>query len=1155
MKKIQLYLSALAMAATLQLHAQSPVAIMQLNTPFANNMDSLATTGMPTSSPLPAGWLFVEAGSGANNTYGINDGGNNAGNTYSYGTTASTDRALGSLASGALQSTICTYYVNQTGSTVADVRLQFTMEQWRSGGRTTPDSSEFFWGINNGGFLPSNGTWNKNSTLNLVSKLFSNPAPTAGARNGNDTTNQIKYDVTLSGVNLQPGDTIYFRWRDQDAQGGDDGLAIDDFSLTFIGTNTQPQAIQSIQFTANDSRSANITLSRGVYVPATMSTLVFVKKDTAINIATPTLSPSAYVANTNLALTTTSFQHDTAAKCVLNGDQTSFTLTGLELNTTYHLLAYVVRDIDSVYSNARTGSGTTLGLPDSVRNISTMVLSQTEANINWQHAADYQQSTYTTLVFAKANTAIQFATPTLSADQYTAEANFSLAASAFEHDTAARCVFNGDATQLQLSGLDTNTTYQLLILTYRATDSLYGAPITDTFRTFDQRFVPALVNLSVSAIDSIQAQLSWTLPAAFNSNNNRVIVFAKADQAINTTTPTRSISAIVADTAFGQGSVYEGDAAAFAVYNGTDTSILLTSLTPSTDYHLIAFVVRVADSTYSSPRSNNFTTIAGAPQNVSNLAFTQGQSRTGRLSWQKPIDYTNATHTTLVFAKAGNTITTGTTLGAANTYTASATFGAGTAYDFDSDAKCIFNGDTNFVNINNLPLSGDVSFVVHIIRTSDNQTSNPVVLQQNIILPPLVNIGSINSTNATTGVADSAGRSFTVQGVVIGFDQRLSGLQFLIQDNTGGITVLSTINTFGYSVNEGDTVRCTGTIISNRGLNTIQIDTLQRVYSHTGAFAATPVLVNRLNEASENKLVRIGVPVKFVTAPSGNNWPTSSANILVVDAITQTDTFTIRVLSMGGLAGKPLPTSPLFFVSGIGSQTSSSFDAPYTSDGYQIIPRTENDIVAADSVNAFNLLEPSNNSVINLDSPFTEIIQIRWQAASASGGLPQPIYVFELDTLTGDFSNPLLSTPSDNNGTLPSLTVDESTILTLLAGLGLQPSQTLGAKWRVVAQSSYATRASSQVFNVTINMPVNVGLRSVQQSVLMNVYPNPAKDMIHVVVDAAIEHINISDMQGKMWIQQHASNSIDINQLPKGVYMIQVQLQDGNTVYSRFIKQ
>jgi hypothetical protein len=1155
MKKIQLYLSALAMVASLQLRAQSPVAIMQLNTPFFNNMDSLATAGMATSSPLPTGWLFVEAGTGANNTYGINDGANNAGNTYSYGTTASTDRALGSLASGALQSTICTYYINQTGSHAAEVRLQFTMEQWRSGGRTTPDSSEFFWGVNNGGFLPANGTWNKNSALNLVSKIFSNPAPTAGARNGNDTANQIKYDVTITGVNLQPGDTIYFRWRDPDLVGSDDGLAIDDFSITFIGSVTQPQAIQNILFTANDSRSANITLSRGIYIPSNMSTLVFVKKGAAINTAAPSRSPAEYTANANFSLATSPFEHDTAAKCVLNGDETTFTISGLELNTTYYLLAYVVRDVDTVYSNARTGTGTTLGIPDSVRNMSTTVFSQTEATINWQQAPDYQQATYTTLVFVKANSTIQFATPTLSADQYNAQSNFALSTSKFEHDTAARCVLNGDSTQLQLSGLDTNTLYHFLVLTYRSGDSLYSAPVTGSFQTFDQSFVPALINLSVSGIDSTQAQISWNLPTSFNTNSNRVIVFAKSSQPINAHTPTQNVQTIIANASFGLGSIYEGDAQAFAVYNGSGSGFLLTGLMPSTTYHLVGFVVRVADSTYSSTINNNFTTIAGPPRAVINPVFTQAPSRSGTLSWQKPTDYNNATHSTLVFAKAGSNITTGNTLGTSISYTASSTFGVGTPYDFDNEARCVFNGDTNFINLNNLPFSGDLSFVIHIIRQSDAQTSAPVVLQHTITLPLPVGIGSINTTNPVTGVPDSSGRSYTVEGAVIGFNQRLSGLQFLIRDNTGGITILSTANTFGYTVSEGDTVRCTGTIISNRGLLSLQIDTLQRIYSHSGTFNPLPNVVNRLNEASENRLVRIGVPVRFVSTPSGSNWPSVSANIRVVDAITQTDTFTIRLLSLSALAGKPLPTAPIFIVSGIGSQSSSSASAPFAFDGYQIIPRGEVDIRPADSLSTFGLLTPTNNTVISLDSPFTEVITVSWQPSIPSGTLSAPMYFFELDLLNGDFSSPMTTVPADNGGMNTTLTIDESSILALLADMGLSTGDVFLGKWRIVAQSSYATRVSSQVFNVTINMPASVGLRSVQQSVLMNVYPNPAKDMIQVVTDAAIQYININDMQGKMWVQQHASNSIDINQLPKGVYMIQVQLQDGNTVYSRFIKQ
>lgn len=1145
----------MAITATLSLYAQLPVAIAQLNTPNFNNMDSLANSGTSASSPLPAGWSFLENGTNANTTYGINDGGSNTGNSYSYGTTSSPDRAMGSLASGALQSTICAYYINQTGGVVSEVRIQFTMEQWRSGSRTTPDSSEFFWGKNNGGFLPANGTWNKNSALNLVSKIFSNPAPALGSRNGNDTANQIQYDVTIAGVNIQPGDTLYLRWRDIDAQGSDDGLAIDDFSITFIGIVTQPQPIQSVQFTANDSRSAIISLSRGIYVPATMSTLVFVKKDSAIQISTPTLSSNNYTANSNLLLATSSFEHDTAAKCVLNGDETTFLLTGLEINTTYHLLAYVVRDIDTVYSIARTGSGTTLGLPDSVRNVSATVISQTETGISWQQSANYLQSNHTTLVFAKANTPIQFAAPTLSADQYNASSNFAIATSRFEHDTAARCVYNGDGTQLFLSGLDTNTVYHLLVLTYRTSDSLYSDAVSTSFRTFDQSFVPSLISLTVSNIDSTQAQIAWTLPTAFNTSNNRVVVFAKPTQAINQVSPTQGVNSIIANATFGLGTPFEGDAQAFAVYNGTGTNLTITNLTANTTYHLLAFVLRTADSAYSTSIAFNFNTLAGPPLSVSNPIFTQGPSRTGILRWQKPADYNNATHTTLVFAKAGNTINTGAPLRASNQYTASAFFGAGSAYDFDTTARCVFRGDTSFVSIVNLPSSGDLSFVIHVIRDTDTATSAATTLQHTITLPLAVDIGLINSTNSTTGVPDSTGKTFTVKGCVIGFNQRLTGLQFLMRDATGGITILSSANTFGYVVNEGDTVTVTGTIISQRGLLTLQADTIIRTHQNLGTFNTTIPIVNRLNEATENRLIQIGVPVRFLNQPSGSRWPTVSANIRVVDAIAQTDTFTIRLLGVSPLAGKPLPASSIFIVSGIGTQNSSSTTPPFAFDGYQIIPRGELDIRPADSLSSFDLLTPSNNTVISLDSPFTEIINVSWQASVPSGGLSAPMYFFELDMMNGDFSSPITTVPADNGGMNTSLTIDESSILALLADMGLNTGDVFLGKWRVVAQSSYATRASSQVFNVTINMPVSVGLRKIKQAAAMTIFPNPANDVIHIKTEADVKYINICDMQGKMWIQQHTSICIDIKQLPGGIYTIQLKMKDGSTAYSRFIKQ
>jgi hypothetical protein len=53
--------------------------------------------------------------------------------------------------------------------------------------------------------------------------------------NGNDPANQVAVSSSITGLSIPNGATFWFRWFDFNASGADDGLAVDDFSLTPSG--------------------------------------------------------------------------------------------------------------------------------------------------------------------------------------------------------------------------------------------------------------------------------------------------------------------------------------------------------------------------------------------------------------------------------------------------------------------------------------------------------------------------------------------------------------------------------------------------------------------------------------------------------------------------------------------------------------------------------------------------------------------------------------------------------------------------------------------------------------------------------------------------------------------------------------------------------
>lgn len=221
--------------ALLLVAAAAPVAavtINQFNLTLTEDFNTLASTG--TSSTLPAGWSLLETGSSANTTYTAGTGSSATGDTYSFGAAASSDRALGALQSGSLIATIGTVVTNTTGGTITSLTISYTGEQWRLGTAGRTDQLDFGFSTDATGL--GNGTWTEVNSLDFVTP---NTAAATGALDGNAAANRTAITFTLTGLNLANGASLWLRWVDFNASGSDDGLAIDDFSISAPGAALQ----------------------------------------------------------------------------------------------------------------------------------------------------------------------------------------------------------------------------------------------------------------------------------------------------------------------------------------------------------------------------------------------------------------------------------------------------------------------------------------------------------------------------------------------------------------------------------------------------------------------------------------------------------------------------------------------------------------------------------------------------------------------------------------------------------------------------------------------------------------------------------------------------------------------------------------------------
>jgi hypothetical protein len=202
---------------------------------YIENFNTLANTGTPawTNDSTLDGWqAFRALGGPLFTTYAADDGGSTTGRLYSYGSADSTDRALGSLASGTPgQITIGVAFTNNTGSTIRSLSITYTGEQWRVG-NTAGDGYIFEYqvGVNNAN---AGGTWTAASLLNFATPQSS---PTNSAINGDTAANRVTLSFTLANLDIPAGTDFTLRWRDADSTSSDHGFGIDDFSLTFAPT-------------------------------------------------------------------------------------------------------------------------------------------------------------------------------------------------------------------------------------------------------------------------------------------------------------------------------------------------------------------------------------------------------------------------------------------------------------------------------------------------------------------------------------------------------------------------------------------------------------------------------------------------------------------------------------------------------------------------------------------------------------------------------------------------------------------------------------------------------------------------------------------------------------------------------------------------------
>jgi hypothetical protein len=243
----------------------SSLAIAQISmeashTYYSQDFDALPATNSSiweNGAYFIPGWTVQRTKSG--NTILANAGTSNAGALYSYGTTGSSDRALGSISSStAGEFAYGLLLQNNTGSFIKSLDVSYFGEQWRVSNITAGEHKITFWYAissdkNSFNLSPANDqAWKPVESLTFFSPVFFSSGK---ALDGNASANKRFLSKTLQ-VSIPPDHYIMLRWKDADDLEADHGLAIDDVAVSWksvVTTGPSPLPVELVKFSATDT--------------------------------------------------------------------------------------------------------------------------------------------------------------------------------------------------------------------------------------------------------------------------------------------------------------------------------------------------------------------------------------------------------------------------------------------------------------------------------------------------------------------------------------------------------------------------------------------------------------------------------------------------------------------------------------------------------------------------------------------------------------------------------------------------------------------------------------------------------------------------------------------------------------------------------------
>ncbi|MBC8040830.1 MAG: metallophosphoesterase [Opitutaceae bacterium] len=161
-------------------------------------------------------------------TFDATSGANNVG-LFSFGTAASSDRALGARATSQIAGNDPVLYgvrlVNTSGQTLTKITVTYTGEQWFASTQSAAQTLLVDYQLGASGI--ASGTWTAVTAATFTAPIST--GTTARSLDGNASANRAVRAVVVSGISWAPGQELWIRFRDANESGNEQGLSVDDF--------------------------------------------------------------------------------------------------------------------------------------------------------------------------------------------------------------------------------------------------------------------------------------------------------------------------------------------------------------------------------------------------------------------------------------------------------------------------------------------------------------------------------------------------------------------------------------------------------------------------------------------------------------------------------------------------------------------------------------------------------------------------------------------------------------------------------------------------------------------------------------------------------------------------------------------------------------